>query len=84
LAVTLELGLARVRNDRGDVAKDRRLAFAVLILRPIDEAGSRIIALVVAAMLQRWRVGGNEGEEKLSRISKFLLRELCRGSSGAG
>jgi hypothetical protein len=38
-----------VRKDRDDVAKGRHEA----ALKPIDEAGSLIIALVVDAMLQR-------------------------------
>lgn len=37
-----EVGRARVK-DRDDVAKDRPVA----VLKPIDEAGSLIIALVV-------------------------------------
>jgi hypothetical protein len=78
--VTLELGRARVRKDRNDVAKDRRVAVAVFMLRPIDEAGSLIIALVVAAMLQR-----GERIEMLLRISKILTKKACLlGSLGRG
>jgi len=62
--VTLELGWARVRKDRDDVAKDRRVAFAELMLRPIDEAGSLIVALVVVAMLQRGESRERRGERR--------------------
>jgi hypothetical protein len=40
-------GLARVRKDFDEVANDRRAA----AVKPIEEAGSLIMALVVAAML---------------------------------
>jgi len=73
LPATLELGRARVRNERDDVVKDRREAFAMLILKPIDEAGSRIIALVVAAMLQRWRVGGERVKRSCRGFRNFEI-----------
>ena len=71
--VTLELGRARVRKDRDDAAKVLRVAVAVLMLRPIDEAGSLIVALVVAAMLQNGerRKGGRMERESVEAFQNF-------------
>lgn len=59
-----------------DVAKPLRAALAAL--KPIDEVGNLIIALVVDAMLQRWRTMSFRSVEvlriSLTQSQKFRLQ----------
>lgn len=64
-----------MKSDRDDVAKVR----VAVALRPIDEAGSFITALVAEAMLLRMRWGGRwwwKWEELLSLLLLSLQRKM--------
>lgn len=70
--MTLELGGARARKDRGDVAKARRET----VPKAIDEAGSLIAARAVDAMLRSlggWRGDGLSSKEKIFSAESDLM-----------